>query len=243
MRTTLITGLVVALATGACADESDADAGEAAVADRTAEADVPTEVEESALDRWDVSLDQEDAGGDFQMVEEDGAWRIRTGPAGIAWRASDLVEEGDFTARATFEQRGAQPGHREAYGLLVGGFHLESPDQRYTYFLVRGTGDYLVKQRDGEETRTLTDWTGSDAVRAILRPGDEPRNTLEVRVQGDSVRFAVNDRVVETLPADRARPYGLAGLRVNHGLDVEVSDFEVVRSTGPSGEAGQAGGG
>ena len=234
--TTTFTTLILALGALACAEGEDAEPAAEGMAEAEGEAAAAGEVDDSALQRWDVRLDEEGASGNFQMVEEGEGWRVRTGPAGVAWRPVNMVEQGDFTARASFQEMGAQPGHREGYGLLVGGFHLESPDQRYTYFLVRGTGHYLVKRRNGEETSTLTDWTASDAVNAIESPGDEPTNTLAVRVQGDSVRFVVNDQVVETLPAEEVQPWGLVGLRVNHNLDLQVSGVDVEEASPEQGQ-------
>ena len=79
-----------------------------------------------------------------------GAWHVsrvvvaahlrRAGPAGIAFRSGDQVLSGDFRIEATFAQFGAPVGYREAYGIFVGGRDLESPDQEYTYLLVRPTG-------------------------------------------------------------------------------------------------------
>lgn len=229
MRTTTTAlTLTLALALAACAgpdDAGEADSDARAAADAEG---VPSEVDPAALEQWDVRLDDPGASeGDFVMLVEDDGFDIRTGPAGITWRPADRVESGDFTASATFTEQEAAPGHREAFGLLVGGFHLSSPDQKYTYFLVRGTGEYLIKQRSGDQTRTLVDWTSSDAVNAIGADGDEPTNTLAVRVAGDQVEFVVNDRVVETLPSDRVEPYGVVGIRVNHRLDLEVTDFAV----------------
>ena len=139
-RTTTVAALALGIAFAGCAgDDAEMDEGAALGAD---EAEVPTEVDDAALEAWQVRLDNPGAeSDDFVMAEdEDGSWRVTTGPAGITWRPADLVQSGDFTARATFTEMQAQPGHREAYGLLIGGFHLESPDQKYTYFLVRGTG-------------------------------------------------------------------------------------------------------
>lgn len=234
MRARILAAVAIVLAGPGCTGEpagevegglDDAPAG--AEAEAADEVDLPTEVDEAALQRWEVRLDDAGASADFQMVEEGDGWRITTGPAGITWRPSDLVATGDYTARATFQEMSSEPGHREAYGLVVGGLHLDAPDQEYTYFLVRGTGDYLIKRRSGEETPTLVDWTPSEALNAIEESGARPSNTLEVRVRGDSVEFVVNDQVVETLPAERVRPYGLVGLRVNHRLDLEVTDFAV----------------
>ncbi|MGH7507746.1 MAG: hypothetical protein ACRELX_18985, partial [Longimicrobiales bacterium] len=98
------------------------------------------------------------------------------------------------------------------------------------YFLVRADGSYLIKQRAGEETSNVTDsWTESAAVNASTG-GGEVTNALEVRVTGDQVHFLVNDQEVEVVPVSEIDAYGIAGVRINHNLNVRVSDFAVNRS-------------
>jgi hypothetical protein len=83
---------------------------------------------------------------EFQLELEAEGVGIVTGPAGIAWRPTDVVASGDFRAEATFVQYEAPIGYREAYGVFVGGSDLQGPDQEYIYLLVRPTGDFLVKR-------------------------------------------------------------------------------------------------
>jgi len=234
MKKMLLSLMIVGVAACSPAEErveiEAEDTPEAGAAVPEEAGDIPETVSAEDLSAWDVRLD--DPAGDpagFHMVQDGGALSIETGPAGIAWRPIDLARGGAFEVSADFAQREAPEGHREAYGVFVGGRNLGQPDQTYTYFLVRGTGEYLVKRRVGEETETLVDWTANDAVRGATSEGDEPSasNTLSVRVEGDEVRFAVNGTVVETLPRDDVRPHGLAGVRVNHRLDVTVRDWRV----------------
>jgi len=163
--------------------------------------------------------------GEFQLSETDGSVRILTGPAGIAFRSDDQILSGDIRIEATFVQVGAPVGYREAYGIFIGGRDLESPDQEYTYLLVRPTGDYLIKRRIGEVLETFVDWTSHEAVRRVNADGDEPENTLAVEVLQGETRFSVNGTVVHTMPAAEARPYGVAGLRANHRLDIRVTGW------------------
>lgn len=180
------------------------------------------------LDRWSVDLDQAPTdGARLEREEVAGGFGVTTGPAGITWRRADRVPEGDFSVSAEFTQRNAPVGHQEGYGILVGGRELGQEGQQYTYLLVRGDGRYLVKRREGTGTRELTDWVESSAVRAIAEDGGEAANTLEIRARGDQVEFVVNDTVVETFPRDRVQPEGLAGIRVNHDLEVDVRDWSV----------------
>ncbi len=196
-------------------------------ADSTAQAAEPV----VATATWDLRFDDPaaDAGG-FQMAEQPGGgWTVKTGPAGsaITWKSQDMVEGGAFQAAASFEERSAPADHRESYGLIFGGRNLQAPDHTYTYFLVRASGDYLIKRREGANTPTLVDWTASDAIQKVVNEGDVTQNRLEVRVRPDSTAFVVNGTHVKMLPTDQVQPYGIAGLRVNHMLDMVVTGFEV----------------
>lgn len=164
---------------------------------------------------------------DFRLEQGEQAVHIVTGPAGIAFQAEDQVQSGDFRVEATFVQFDAPVGYREAYGIFVGGRDLVSPDQEYTYLLVRPTGDYLVKRRIGEILETLVDWTAHEAVQSVANEGDEPQNTLTVEVVRGETRFGVNGSVVHTMPASRARPYGVAGIRANHQLHIRVAGWSL----------------
>jgi hypothetical protein len=217
-RWTLAVGLIAALA--GCAEREP----EPEVQTEAPEGAPETTVAPADLANWDVRFD-DPAGepGSFKMTEADGGWAFVTGPSGsaITWRPSDLWESGPFTVGAAFEQKDAPADHTEAYGLFVGGQNLQAPDQRYTYFLVRGSGDYLIKRRDGSATSTLADWTPSPAVKRIAA-GGTALNALEIRVEPDTTRFFVNGTEVDALPTESVEPYGLAGLRVNHMLNVTV---------------------
>jgi hypothetical protein len=223
--------LLLAGALWACGGEDAGTTEEMESDEPTAEAeDVPSEVTEDELSDWSVRLDSQGDPSGFQLVDQEEGFTITTGPAGIAWRATDLAREGDFTVSATFTQREAPASHREAFGIFVGGRNLESPDQVYTYFLIRGTGEYLLKGRDGSGTSELAGWSASPAVHAIESDGAETTNTLTIAVQGDSVTFSVNGTEVASHPKSEISPYGFAGVRVNHRLDVAVQDWSVTGS-------------
>ena len=148
-----------------------------------------------------------------------GLWEVQTGPAHIVWSPRDTAQ-GAFTVRTRIAQLEA-PSHPEAFGLFVGGRDLEGAGQRYTYFVVRGTGEYLVRVRDGGATRDVRGWT---AAPAITRQDGSGRATYELamRVAADSVRFLVGDTPVHAVAAGAVPTDGVAGLRINHNLRLEV---------------------
>ena len=204
----------------ACAQDAEAPPGET-----TVEA-------EPTPGGYTVRLDSERSDpGQFELSREDPNLRILTGPTGIAYRAQDQITSGDFEVSATFVQYGAPLGYREAYGIFVGGRELEGEDLEYTYLLIRPTGDYRVKRRIGEITETIVDWTPHASVVSVVAEGDEPVNTVSVQVTGGEARFIVNGTLLHSMPASEARPYGVAGLRVNHRLDMLVTDWTLSPST------------
>ncbi len=148
------------------------------------------------------------------------AFHFITGPAGIYYKP-DSQGTGVYTVQATFTQAELSE-HPEAYGLFIGGSNLDGPRQQYTYFLLRQDGRFLVKRRIGASTPTITDWTAHAAVKA-----GKAANLLAIDVGRDKVRFLVNGKEVSA--ADRARvdAEGIAGLRINHNLNVMVENFGV----------------
>lgn len=189
---------------------------------------------EAARPSFTVRLDDASATvADYHLVEDDDGIRIQTGPAGIAYRSDDLVESGDFSLETTFLLYDAPVGYREAFGIFVGGRELDGPGQEYTYLLIRPTGDFLIKRRVGESTETIADWSAHTAVRAVTDDVAEPLNTLAIHVSEGEARFEVNGVVVHALDAARARPFGIAGVRVNHRLDVRVDNW-VLASAEPA---------
>lgn len=163
---------------------------------------------------------------DAKFVTMGAGFHVTSGPAAIYWRAANTTS-GPFTASATFRQTKAPP-HPEAYGVVFMGRNLQTADQNYAYFLVRGDGKVMVKHRAGSEVHTILDWTDNAAVHKADAAGTAT-NTLTVDAsKPDSVRLLVNGAPVAALPGSHlGSTDGLVGLRVNHNLDVHIADFKV----------------
>lgn len=156
-------------------------------------------------------------------------FHVTTGPAAIFYHP-DSTATGSFRVEATTHL--FDPGSRnEAYGVFIGGNDLMGSYQGYTYFLVRRSGEYLVKRRiSATSTETLVDWTPHDAVTGWDdREGDAQsvENRLAVEAGPDELVFYVNDREVDRIPRGREHVEGVVGVRVNHQLDVHFTDFRV----------------
>jgi hypothetical protein len=173
---------------------------------------------------WKAHLDNGAALAGVKVTPMGGGVHFVTGPAGIYYRPADKPT-GAYAASATFTQM-EPAAHPEAYGIFVGGADLDGANQKYTYFLVRQDGKYLIKRRAGNATPTIADWTDSSAIHKADGTG-KMSNTLAIEVGKDKVRFLVNG--IEVTSADTAAvdTAGLAGLRVNHNLNVRVEGFTV----------------
>lgn len=171
---------------------------------------------------WQMRPDSGDTSG-VRFSTMGTGFHVMTGPAAIFYRP-DMKKSGRYQVQATFMQMepAAQP---EAYGLVVGGVDLAGPKQKYTYFLIRQDGQFLVKKRAGRDTPTLKDWTPHAAIQKT-EGSTKGTNALAVAVGADKVRFLVNGTEVASLPASQIDTNGIVGLRINHNLNVHIEGFE-----------------
>ncbi len=161
-----------------------------------------------------------------KLVVMEPGWHITTGRgAGIyydpSWQAS-----GEYTVTAKIFLFDPGQRHREAYGIFFGGSDLQGDNQAYSYFLLRDTGEYIIKKRMGTDAPTVVGWTASDAIEKW--PGEgTAENVLSVTVGASNVDFYVNGTKVRSLPRAELATDGGLGLRLNHALDVHVSEINV----------------
>lgn len=154
-------------------------------------------------------------------------WEVQTGPAHIIYSSKDAAS-GQYAVSASFEQL-AKPRHPEAYGLFFGGSNLQDrAKQRYGYFLVRGTGEYLIKTRDGTQTKPVVEWTASPNVPKEDASGKQTYD-LKVHFAPDTAHFLVNGKLVAAVPKSELPTDGVAGLRINHNLQVSVTPVKIER--------------
>lgn len=184
---------------------------------------------EGMPDGWLMRFDRSNATTDmldFQVMEP--GWHVKTGRAGagIYWQP-EMTASGEYTVRSSYHLFNPA-SHAEAFGLFIGGAELDAEGQEYLYFLVRQTGEYLIKRRTGEETANVVGWTAHEAIPEA--PAGEPGPTayeLAIAVGEAEVDFLVNGTTVHTLPKADIETDGAVGLRINHMLDVHVQGLAV----------------
>lgn len=169
---------------------------------------------------WSARPDRGDVAG-VKFAAMGPGFHVSPGQAAVIYREEDKAGA-KFHTLATFTQTKA-PMHPEGYGLLFGGSDLQGAGQKYTYFLIRGDGMFLVKSRNGAaDPTTVVPWTASDAIQKADSTG-KATNQIEIDASGAKINFVVNGKTVHSMDAaDRA---GIVGLRVNHGLDVHITGF------------------
>ena len=153
-------------------------------------------------------------------------WEVTTGDHHIVWAPGDSAS-GNYTVTARLQQM-ENPSHREAYGLFIGGRNLNQSAQQYLYFVVGGTGEYMISRRDSTKVTALKPWAAHSAIPKRDAAG-KADNTLSIRVAADSVRFMVNDTQVAALPKAGLPTDGVAGIRIGHNLHLTVQPVRITR--------------
>lgn len=174
---------------------------------------------------WSMRLDRADAPAPPKFFPAGDGLHVTSGPAAIYYQPAQVMK-GDFRISATFTQTKA-PQHPEALGLFIGGKNLDKPEQEYGYLIVRGDGKYAIKHRAGEEVHTIQDWTEHAQVTKQDAAG-KATNSLAIEAIGEKVRMIVNGEQIRTFERKNFFPAdGMLGMRINHQLDVHISDFKV----------------
>ena len=173
---------------------------------------------------WESRLDRgTDAASVLSFITMGTGVHATTDGAGAAifWQPNSMAK-GTYRISASFTQ--TQPSnHPNAYGLIFGGSDLAGPNQRYSYFVIRENGQFLIKKRMGSETPSVVDWTAHDAINVFERT----TNRLTVEVGSNQVRFLVNGTEVSTQPRSDLDTNGITGLRVNHYLNVHIDNLDL----------------
>ncbi|HKK45694.1 MAG TPA: hypothetical protein VJ964_09240 [Balneolaceae bacterium] len=177
---------------------------------------------------WEMRFDHPSASlSNVKFTINDKQYHFEAGSreAAIYYKPA-MTTSGSYTLQGTFTQL-QKTGHPEAYGLFVGGKNLQGAKQEYLYFLIRQDGKYLIKRRTGSDTQTINNWMSSDAVKALGDDG-QSTNALEISCGKDAVKFIANGQVLKSIPrAQLNYVEGIAGLRINHHLHLNIDNFDL----------------
>ncbi len=173
----------------------------------------------------EVNIGSDPESADVYFVNMTPGWHITTGPAGIYYH-EDNNAEGDFTLSSTTYLFDTKGRNREAFGLFIGGENLDNDNQSYLYFLLRNTGEFLIKRRIGDETFVVNNWTKTSAMNIFTDETESSaENNFEIKVHGDEVMFSLNGELISSFEKGDLPTNGKYGLRVNHSINLHISDI------------------
>jgi hypothetical protein len=176
-----------------------------------------------------TSATDPDGAGNIHFVTMGQGLHATNPQAAVYWNAANNAT-GNYTVKGTFKLM-KPSGHTNYYGLVFAGSDLGGANQNYLYFLVAQDGTFLVKKRVGDANTENV--IAKTAHASIQKPGADgtSTNALEVRVGADKIDYVVNGTVVqsEKKAAPTAKTDGLAGIRVNHLLEVHIDGFAVTK--------------
>lgn len=186
---------------------------------------------------WEVRLDHASEevvigshpdSSDVYFVNMTPGWHISTGPAGIFYHPANTAD-GAFTIQTELHLFNPGERNREAFGLFWGGQDLQDDNQTYYYFLIRNTGEFLIKKRTGDDTELIQNWSASEALVLYDDPEESSvMNKLAVSISDASISFLINDEEVASISNEGMDNEGIFGLRVNHSINLHVSDLSLM---------------
>jgi len=166
-------------------------------------------------------------------------FHVTGGPGAIFWDPARTVK-GVYAVKATFTLM--KPGATITdYGLIFGATDLESSTPTYVYFTIAQDGAFQIRHRAGTDVHDIE----KSLHFAIRKPdaGGTSTNTLEVQVAPTAVSYLINGAVVHATPTragtgsytETDKTNGIAGIRIDDQIDLQVDGFEVISPFTPPG--------
>ena len=164
-------------------------------------------------------------------------FHVTGGPGAIVFDPAHTVK-GVYAVEATFTL--VKPADKPAqYGLVFGGKDIEGATPTYVYFTIAQDGTFQIRHRAGNEINEI-----EKSLHFAIRKPDatgKSTNTLEVQVAPTAVSYVINDAVVHATPTragtnsytEGEKAYGVAGVRIDDALDLQVDEFRVIQPFSP----------
>lgn len=171
---------------------------------------------------------------DVKFVQMGTGFHLTGGPHAILWNSNHKAS-GNYTIKARITKTPQSSSvHEESYGVFMGGTDLNGPRQNYLYCVVFGTGNVMVRHRDGGDTHTLL---GKTANAAVSKMGDRgATDEIAMWVRSGRVGCSVNGtEVFSAAAADMVGPGklvstdGVFGIRASHNLDLHIEGPSVTK--------------
>jgi hypothetical protein len=175
---------------------------------------------------------------DSKFELQGGELRVNNGPAAIFWNPANTAS-GSYTVSATFTEPKymSSNDHPHPYGLFIGGNKLDTDNASFLYCTPYGNGTFIVRGFGPASFRVTAGGRGtaSDAVHKA-EPGGSVTQEVAWVVTPEKADCKINGTVVGSYPksdlvtAGKLESLdGIAGLRIAHNVDVNVSGFKVTK--------------
>lgn len=154
-----------------------------------------------------------------------GGVQVTGGGNATMWRPDvPLIPPYRLSMRVTTTNLGLHP---HGAGIVFGGNDVDNDKQVYSYLLVRGDGQFLIKTRDGGGTSDICLWSEHEAVTKENPKSLIATNVLAVEVDRERTRFLINGTQVHQAKTEALHSSGQYGARLVHDLDVRFDQIEV----------------
>lgn len=176
---------------------------------------------------WTVRLDssQDRNAEDRFRLLPGGGIDVKGGANATLWRPDvPLIPPYRLSMRITAKNLELHP---HGAGLVFGGTDVEGDQQRYSYFLVRGDGSFLIKTRHGGDTEDICLWTEHEAIHKEGKKDGIATNVLSVDVGKETTKFSINGSQVHAAGNEELPTSGRYGARLVHDLDARFDRIEI----------------
>jgi hypothetical protein len=191
---------------------------------------------------WKGRVDPNEAakGGkieDSKFAQVGSEFRLNNGPAAIYWHPAQTAS-GSYTVSATFTEPKymSSNDHPHPYGIFIGGSKLDTENATFLYCTPYGNGNFIVRgfgpapfQLGGRRP------TPHEAVKKAETGASVTQEVAWV-VTPEKAECKINGTVVASYPkAELVGPGklesldGIAGIRVAHNVDVNVSNWKITK--------------
>lgn len=191
---------------------------------------------------WKGKVDAAEAskGGkieDSKFAQQGTEFHINNGPAAIYWNPAN-TGSGSYTVSATFTEPKymSSNDHPHPYGVFIGGANLDTENASFLYCTPYGNGTFIVRgmapapfQMGGRRP------IANEAVKKAETGGSVTQEVAWV-VTPEKADCRINGTVVASYPKAElvgagklASLDGIAGIRVAHNVDVNVSNFKITK--------------
>ena len=177
---------------------------------------------------------------DSKVVLAGSEIQINNGPAAIYWNPANAAT-GSYTVSATFTEPKymSSNDHPHPYGVFIGGNKLDTDSASLLYCTPYGNGSFIVRGFGPASFRVTGPGGGrgtpNDAVHKA-EPGGSVTQEVAWVVTPEKAECKINGVVVGSYPkADLVGPGkldsldGIAGLRIAHNVDVNVTNWKITK--------------